>query len=83
MESGNREMDKKFEEADKQIDKLVQMEKRLEMMYKRIDQLDTMVSTLIERVMRQPVITIEVTCPKCGSNVHVSLTGNAKLSTKV
>jgi hypothetical protein len=43
-------MDKKFEEAEHQIDKLAQMEKRLEMMYKRIDQLDTMVSTLIERV---------------------------------
>lgn len=75
-------MDKKFDDAEKQLDKLVQMEKRLEMMYKRIDQLDTMVSTLIERVMRQPVMTIEVTCPKCGSHVHVSLSGNTKLSSK-
>lgn len=77
-----KEADKRFEEAEKQLDKLAQMEKRLEMMYKRIDQLDTMVSTLIERVMRQPVITIEVTCPKCGSNVNVSMTGNARISTK-
>jgi len=76
------EMDKKYEDAEKQLDKLAQMEKRLEMMYKRIDQLDTMVSTLIERVMRKPVMTIEVTCPKCGTDVHVSLTGNSKLSTK-
>jgi hypothetical protein len=75
-------MDKKFEDAEKQLDKLAQMEKRLEMMYKRIDQLDTMVSTLIERVMRQPVITIETTCPKCGSHVHIAVTGNSKLSTK-
>ena len=51
-------MDKKFDEAEKQLDRLAHMEKRLEMMYKRIDQLDTMVSTLIERVMRQPVITV-------------------------
>ena len=69
-------------EAEKQLDNLAQMEKRLEMMYKRIDQLDTMVSTLIERVMRKPVMTIEVTCPKCGTDIHVSLTGNSKLSTK-
>ncbi|MGA2160036.1 MAG: hypothetical protein WB588_06760 [Dehalococcoidia bacterium] len=75
-------MDKKYEDAEKQLDKLAQMEKRLEMMYKRIDQLDTMVSTLIERVMRKPVMTIEVTCPKCGTDVHVSLTGNSKQSTK-
>jgi hypothetical protein len=80
--SEKKEIDKRYEDAEKQLDKLAQMEKRLEMMYKRIDQLDTMVSTLIERVMRQPVITIEVTCPKCGSNVHVSLTGNARISTK-
>ena len=75
-------MDKKFEDAEKQLDKLLQMEKKLEMMYKRIDQLDTVVSTLIERVMREPVITIETKCPKCGSHVHVSLTGNSKLSTR-
>jgi hypothetical protein len=75
-------MDKQISDTEKQLDKLSQMEKRLEMMYKRLDQLDTMVSTLIERVMRQPVITIEVTCPKCGSHVHVAMTGNAKLSTK-
>ncbi len=75
-------MDKKFDDAEKQLDRLAHMEKRLEMMYKRIDQLDTMVSTLIERVMRQPVITVEVKCPKCGSHVHVAMTGNAKLSTK-
>ena len=75
-------MDRKFEEAEKQLDKLAHMEKRLEMMYKRIDQLDSTVSALIERVMRQPVITIEVTCPKCGSNVHVSMTGNTRLSSK-
>jgi hypothetical protein len=80
--SDKKEIDKKYEEAEKQLDKLVQMERKLEMMYKRIDQLDTMVSTLIERVMRQPVITIEVTCPKCGSIVHVSMTGNARISTK-
>ena len=80
--SDKKELEKRYEEAEKQLDKLAQMEKRLEMMYKRIDQLDTMVSTLIERVMRQPVITIEVTCPKCGSNVHVSMSGNARISTK-
>jgi hypothetical protein len=75
-------MDNKYEEAEKQLDKIAQMEKRLEMMYKRIDQLDTMVSTLIERVMRQPATIIEVICPKCGSTVHLHLHGNTKLSSK-
>ena len=75
-------MDNKLDHSEEQLDKLAHVEKRLEMMYKRLDQLDTMVSTLIERVIRQPAITIEVTCPKCGSHVHVALTGNTKLSTK-
>ena len=77
-----KEVDKWHEKVAKQLDKIVQMRKRLEMMYKRIDQLDTMVSTLIERVMRKPVITIEVTCPKCGSNINVSLSDDAMISTR-
>lgn len=80
--SDKKEIEKKYDEAEIELDKIARMERKLEMMYKRIDQLDTMVSTLIERVMRQPVITIEITCPKCGSNVHVSMSGNARISSK-
>ena len=41
------------------------VEKRLEMLDHRLDNIDSMVTGLVERVMRQPV-TVEVTCPKCG-----------------
>lgn len=58
-----------------------QMKKRLEMLDKRLDNIDSQVTTLVERVMRQPV-TIEVTCPKCGSVVQIMLTSNIRSSGK-
>ncbi|UCH51190.1 MAG: hypothetical protein JSV54_09415 [Chloroflexota bacterium] len=58
-----------------------QMKKRLEMLDKRLDNIDSQVTALVERVMRQPV-TIEVACPKCGSVVQVMLTSNVRSSGK-
>ncbi len=58
-----------------------QLKKRIEALDKRLDNIDSVVTALVERVMRQPV-TIEVTCPKCGSVVQILLTSNIKSSTK-
>jgi len=58
-----------------------QFKKRLEMLDKRLDNIDSVVTALVERVMRQPV-TIELTCPKCGNVVQIMLTGNIKSSVK-
>lgn len=55
--------------------------KRLEMLDKRLDNIDSVVTALVERVMRQPV-TIEVTCPKCGSAVQIMLTSSTKTAAK-
>lgn len=57
------------------------MKKRLEMLDKRLDNIDSQVTALVERVMRQPV-TIEVTCPKCGSVVQIMLTSSTRSSGK-
>jgi len=57
------------------------MKKRLEMLDKRLDNIDSQVTALVERVMRQPV-TIEVACPKCGSIVQIMLTSNIRSSGK-
>jgi len=55
--------------------------KRMEMLDKRLDNIDSVVTALVERVMRQPV-TIEVTCPKCDSVIQIMLTSNIKSSGK-
>jgi len=68
--------EKKISTAD-----LEHTKKRLEMLDKRLDNIDSQVTALVERVMRQPV-TIEVTCPKCGSVVQIMLTGSTRTAGK-
>lgn len=51
---------------------------RLEMLDERLDNIDSVVTTLVERVMRQPIM-VQVVCPSCGKTIEVSVTGNARL----
>ncbi|MDO8472754.1 MAG: hypothetical protein Q7T05_02940 [Dehalococcoidia bacterium] len=51
---------------------------RMQMLDERLDNIDSVVTTLVERVMRQPIV-IQVVCPSCGKTVEVSVTGNARL----
>lgn len=53
------------------------VKQRLNMLDQRLDNIDSMVSAVIERVMSQP-ITINTTCPHCGKNVEIALMGNKK-----
>jgi len=71
------------EKAERKITNMEQeqMKKRLEMLDKRLDNIDSQVTALVERVMRQPV-TIEVACPKCGSVVQIMLTSNIRSGSK-
>ncbi len=61
--------------------RMQQTEKRLEMLDQRLHNLDSVITTLVERVMSQPV-SLEVVCPKCGSIVQVTLTSNVRLSSE-
>jgi hypothetical protein len=51
--------------------------KQLDMLDKRLDSVDSIVSAVAERVMRQP-ITINITCPKCGSRIEIGILGTEK-----
>lgn len=53
------------------------MKRRLDMLDHRLDDIDTMVSAVIERVMVQP-INLALTCPHCGHNIEISMIGNKK-----
>ena len=50
---------------------------RLDMFDDRLDNLDSMVSAVIERVMNQAA-TIQTVCPHCGHNVEIALIGVRK-----
>jgi hypothetical protein len=54
-----------------------QIKKRLEMLDRRFDNVDSIVSVVAERVMKQP-ITLNITCPKCGHKMEIAIIGTVK-----
>jgi len=64
--------------ADQNIGQLV---KRLDMLDERLDNMDSVVTSLVERVMARP-LTMEVTCPSCGQTIQISVTSGVRLRGK-
>ncbi len=58
-----------------------QLIKRLDMLDDRLDNIDSIVTSLVERVMGRPLV-IEVTCPNCGQTVQVNVTSSVRLRGK-
>ncbi len=56
-----------------------QIKRRLDMLDQRLDSIDSMVTAVAERVMRQP-ITFNVTCSNCGRNIEIAIIGSEKPS---
>ena len=56
---------------------LLRLEKQLEMLDKRLDNVDSVVSAVAERVMKQP-ITLSMTCSHCGHKIEIALLGTEK-----
>ena len=65
-----------LEEQDQTLD-VKRINKRLDMLDQRLDSIDSMVTAVAERVMRQP-ITLNITCPYCGKNIEISVLGSEK-----
>ena len=64
-----------------QVDKELSIEqiiKHLEMLDERLDNMDSIITSLVERVMEKP-LTLEITCPKCGQAMQVNITSNVRL----
>jgi hypothetical protein len=60
------------------MERVVQL---LDMLDRRLDNVDSIVSAVAERVMRQPV-TLNLTCPKCGQKIEITLIGTEKMGLK-
>ena len=58
-----------------------QLMKRLDMLDERLDNIDSIVTSLIERVMGRPLV-MEVTCPNCGQTVQINVTSGVRLRGK-
>jgi len=53
------------------------LKQRIELMDERLDNIDSVVTAVAERVMKQPV-SLLLTCPHCGKNIEVALVGQQK-----
>ena len=65
------------EVAEEQGLDVEKMKRRLDMLDQRLDNIDSMVTAIAERVMRQP-ITLSITCPKCGKEIEIAIIGTEK-----
>ena len=55
--------------------------KRLDMLNHRLDSMDSVITSLVERVMARP-LNMEVTCPKCGEIIQINITSTVRLRGK-
>lgn len=55
-----------------------QLARRVKMLDDRLDNLDSIVTTLVQRVMEKP-LTIELTCPKCSQQIEINVTSSSRL----
>ena len=53
------------------------LKKRLDMLDQRLDNIDSVVSAVVERVVKRPV-AISMTCPYCGKNIEFALMGDER-----
>ena len=63
--------------SGRDISELERLKKRMELLDERLDNIDSVLTAVAERVMKQP-ITITLSCPHCGKDVEVSLVGQQK-----
>jgi hypothetical protein len=54
-----------------------QLKNQLDMLDHRLDNVDSIVSAVAERVMKQP-LTLNITCSKCGNKIEIALIGTEK-----
>lgn len=57
-----------------------QIKRHLDMLDQRLDNIDSVVTAVVERVMKQP-ISLNITCPHCGKNMEISIIGGQKPKT--
>jgi hypothetical protein len=62
--------------SESDIERIIQ---RIDMLDARLDNVDSIVSAVAERVMRQP-ITLNITCSNCGQKIEIAILGTEKPS---
>jgi hypothetical protein len=61
----------------RETSELERLAQRIELMDERMDNIDSVLTAVAERIMKQPV-SIVLNCPHCGKNIEVALVGQQK-----
>lgn len=72
--------DKQAVARQEQAQDIERIKLRLNMLDHRLDNIDSMVTAVAERVMRQPVV-LNIICPHCGKNIEIAIIGSEKPGT--
>jgi hypothetical protein len=56
---------------------LDRLQKRLELIDERMDNMDSVLTAVAERIMKQPV-SITLNCPHCGKYIEIAMVGQQK-----
>lgn len=62
---------------EKQTQEIAKLVSQLDMFDQRLDNIDSIVSAVVERVMKQPV-TLNITCSQCGHQMEIAILGATK-----
>ena len=54
-----------------------EIQRHLDMLDQRLDNIDSVVTAIVERVMKQP-ITLNIVCPNCGKRIEIALVASEK-----
>jgi hypothetical protein len=53
------------------------IKRRLDLLDQRLDNIDSMITAVAERMMRQP-INFRIICPNCGKEIEIGIIGTEK-----
>jgi len=62
---------------NRDLSEMDRIKKRMELMDERLDNIDSVLTAVAERIMKQPM-SINLSCPHCGKNIEISLVGQQK-----
>ncbi len=65
------------EQSQSQME-MEQLVRRVKMLDDRLDNIDSIVTTLVQRVMEKP-LTIELSCPKCAQQIEINVTSSTRM----
>jgi hypothetical protein len=60
-----------------QLSQIESIKRRVNALDNRLDNIDSMVTSVAERVMKQP-ITLNIVCPHCSKNIEITIIGSEK-----